>query len=284
MWFWSAVIFLLYLHLDPFLLVWPRFRVYGWQAGCLDTWFIDWEVLAELPAFPHSHINYQDWKPPRTLDPVLTWTHTPAYTGTKSHIQIKTLFLLVWELLRGLFTWVTQMFVLAPQQVMLKWLFRLFWGLGGLLRAKQGPRARMRAFFVRHKALSVLGKAMGMGTSPGAGHWAAIPAFRECLCESGAWVSVGDRKGKCALTCAVCVKVWLRRWKGKWKDNIRGAHCFSASDPISCEMLWHPNKWLKLRWEFFQILMKIYIFKKHQLLSLVHHDHFGFCKSLQFIK
>lgn len=43
-------------------------------------------------------------------------------------------------------------------------------GGGGLLRAKQGPRAWMIASFVGHKALSVLGKAMGMGTPPRAGH------------------------------------------------------------------------------------------------------------------
>ncbi|CAB1440113.1 unnamed protein product, partial [Pleuronectes platessa] len=41
---------------------------------------------------------------------------------------------------------------------------------GGPHRAKQGPRAWMRASFVGHKALSVLGKAMAMGTPPRAGH------------------------------------------------------------------------------------------------------------------
>lgn len=45
------------------------------------------------------------------------------------------------------------------------------WGVccgGG--EAKRGPRAWMRASFVGHKALSVLGKAVRMGTPPRAGH------------------------------------------------------------------------------------------------------------------
>lgn len=38
--------------LHPFSLIWPCFRVCGWQAGCSDTWFIDWKDLATLSLFP----------------------------------------------------------------------------------------------------------------------------------------------------------------------------------------------------------------------------------------
>lgn len=60
---------------------------------------------------------------------------------------------------------------------------RVWRGVGGAaLRAKQGPRAWMRASFVGHKALSVLGKATGMGTGPRAG---VSVQLRGCECGRG---------------------------------------------------------------------------------------------------
>lgn len=79
------------------------------------------------------------------------------------------------------------MFLLAPQQVVVGRLPGPFlefgggWG-GAALRAKQGPRAWMRASFVGHKALSVLGKATGMGTGPRAG---VSVQLRGCECGRG---------------------------------------------------------------------------------------------------
>lgn len=109
-------------------------------------------------------------------------------------------------------------------------------GGGGLLRAKQGPRAWMIASFVGHKALSVLGKAMGMGTPPRAGHWAAIWAF--CVCvyvrvrhKQWVWVwereSVSSHMTRSKKSVCVHVKACLRRWESSWKDNIRVVHYFS---------------------------------------------------------
>ncbi len=78
-----------------------------------------------------SHtIYYLDWETPRTQELVLTWTLTHTQSHTEEYKQHS-----VWELQRGLFTRVTQMFLLAPQQVVVGRLRGPFWGLGG----RRGP-------------------------------------------------------------------------------------------------------------------------------------------------
>lgn len=102
-----------------FLLAWPRFRVYGWQPGGRDTWFIDWKGLATHSFLSHHLLSGLG----HSQDPGAC-AHTEEY---KQHS--------VWELQRGLFTRVTQMFLLAPQQVVVGRLRGLFWGLG----VRRGP-------------------------------------------------------------------------------------------------------------------------------------------------
>lgn len=71
--------------------------------------------------FPSSHsIYYLRQETPRTQKPVLAWTLTYltwAETELAHRRTQAALFLSVWELLRGLVTRVTQMFLLAPRQV-----------------------------------------------------------------------------------------------------------------------------------------------------------------------
>lgn len=137
-----------------FLLAWPCFRVYGWQADCRDICFIDCEVWQHTCS---SHtIYYVDKETPSTEE-CCTPTETHEHTQKNiSNIQC--------ENFSGGSSPVAQMFLLAPQQVVMGW-HRGPNGVCGAAEGQTGPQSLVEGFLCGTQSIVYAGKGHGDGNT-----------------------------------------------------------------------------------------------------------------------